>query len=386
MKLFSMDALRSLTAPQERPCLSIYMPGVKAGGEVRQNSIRFKNLLKQAEEIMVEAGYRGADTRLFLGPGYELVVDEMFWQRLSEGFVVFLSTNTTRFYRLPLTFEEMVLLGDSFYIKPLMPLLINNGHFYILALSQQSIRLFEGTRDGVDEIDINDMPQSLAEALRWDDPEPQLQHHASEGPSTWGGKDATFHGHGVGKDDQKNNILRYFQKIDRSLKKFLADENAPLVLAAVDYLHPIYRQANTYPNLLDKGLTGNPDQIKKETLHKEAWQIVEPLFQREQEQAAALFQQHQGSEHVIEDLASIVPAAIYGQISHLFVETGTQQWGVFDPDTGQVKFHEEQTPESSDLLDIAASHTFLNGGEVYAMSSAELPAAGPAAAVLRWPE
>jgi hypothetical protein len=386
MDFFTMDALRSLTAPQERPCVSIYMHGVKAGDEVRQNPIRFKNLLKQAEETMVEGGYRGADVGSFLEPAYDLLVNEMFWQNLNEGFVVFISTNQTRYYRLPVAFDDMVMMGDSFYIKPLMPLLSNNGRFFLLALSQQSIRLLEGTRDSIDQIETGDLPQNLPEALRWDDPEPQLQHHASEGPSTFGGKGATFHGHGVGQDDRKNDILRYFQKVDRALKGILAGESAPLVLAAVDYLHSIYHEANTYPNLLEKGLTGNPDLVKKEELHQEAWQIVEPLFGKEQEQAAALFQQYQGSEHATEDLASIVSAAVYGQVSHLFVETGTQMWGMFDRETGQVEFHEEQTPESSDLLDVAVSHTFLNGGEVYAVSPEELPASGPAAAVLRWPE
>lgn len=386
MNLLTMDALRSLTAPQERPCLSIYMPGVKAGDETRQNPIRFKNLLRQAEELMVEGGYRAADVRSFLEPAKDMVANEAFWQHLSEGFVVFLSTHQIRHYRLPITFEELVVLGDSFYIKPLLPLLTHKGRFFLLALSQGAVRLFEGTRDGMDAIDVSDLPQNLPEALRWDDPEPQLQHHASEGPSTFGGKEGMFHGHGVGDDDRKNEILRYFQKIDRGLKEILADENAPLVLAAVDYLHPIYHEANTYPHLLEQGLTGNPDRATNEQMHQEAWQLLEPLFKQEQERATALFQMHKGSQHITEDLASIVSAAIYGQVSHLFVETGTQQWGTFDPDTGQVQFHEEQTPESSDLLDVAVSHTFLNGGEVYAVSAAELPASGPAAAVLRWPD
>lgn len=33
----------------------------------------------------------------------------------------------------------------------------------------------------------------------------------------------------------------------------------PLVLAGVEYLLPIYRRANTYPYLLDGGVTGNPE-------------------------------------------------------------------------------------------------------------------------------
>ena len=114
------------------------------------------------------------------------------------------------------------------------------------------------TRFHAREVALPQVPKSLAEALQFDDPEQQLQFHTGA-PRGDGRQTAVFHGQGGAKENAKDDILEYFRQIDQGLHPVLRDERAPLVLAGVDYLHPIYRQANTYPHLLDQGLTGNCD-------------------------------------------------------------------------------------------------------------------------------
>lgn len=58
--------------------------------------------------------------------------------------------------------------------------------------------------------------------------------------------------HGPEAEDTKDNLLRFFLLVDKSLQReLLDDENAPLVLVGVDYLLPIYQKANTYRYLLE---------------------------------------------------------------------------------------------------------------------------------------
>ena len=119
------------------------------------------------------------------------------------------------------------------------------------------------------------VPESLAEVLKYDQHEKQLQSH------TTGRGSAIFHGQGLGKDDAKVNILRYFQQVDHGLHELLREERVPLVIAAVDYLHPIYREANTYAHLLEEAIEGNPDELNTEELQERAWAIVQPYFERD---------------------------------------------------------------------------------------------------------
>jgi len=76
--LFTRKELDELIKTQERTCLSIFMPAVQAGPEVRQNSTRFKNLLARAERL-----WSGSEDEVsasdFLSPLTRLIHDTKFW-------------------------------------------------------------------------------------------------------------------------------------------------------------------------------------------------------------------------------------------------------------------------------------------------------------------
>jgi hypothetical protein len=309
-------------------------------------------------------------------------------QHQSDGLAIFLSSDQFRYYRLPFDFDELVVVSDRFHIKPLLPLLRGDGRFYVLALSQNEVRLIQGTRYSVSEIDLEGVPESLAEVLRYNDPEKRLQFHTSTlTPGGKGGRPAVFHGHGVASaDDPKDYISRYFHRVDEGLRDLLRDEQAPLVLVGVDYLLPIYREANTHPHLMDEGIEGNPEELRAEELHQQAWAIVQPLFMAAQKEAVAQYRQlaGAGSERASNDLKEIVPAAYHGRVETLFVTVGLQQWGTFDPETNAVQLHSKAKPGDEDLLDFVAVHTLLNGGTAYAVEPEKVPAEALLAAVFRY--
>ena len=114
----------------------------------------------------------------------------------------------------------------------------------------------EGTGRNVQEIELESVPKSLDEALQYDELEKQVRFRT--GSVSGGTGMAMVSGHGGVADDTKDNLLKYFRLIDRGLHDLLRDERAPLVLAGVEYLFPIYREANTYPHLIEEGIPGNP--------------------------------------------------------------------------------------------------------------------------------
>jgi len=150
-------------------------------------------------------------------------------------------------YRLPFTFKEQVVVSDHFYLKPLLPFLATGARFYILAISQNAIRLLEGTRYSIHELELPQaVPANLAEALKYEEAENEVSFYSSSSGALVGkgGRKATiFYGQGVGHDDSKDHLLRYFQQINKGLHELLKDESVPLVLAGVEYLFPIYHQA-----------------------------------------------------------------------------------------------------------------------------------------------
>lgn len=385
MDIIRKEDLKALSKKRNGWHTSIFMPTHRAGSEIQQDPIRLKNLVAEAERRLIAAGLRSPEAKEQLQPASSLVEDRLFWKRQSDGLAIFLSSDIARHYRLPLDLDELVVIGEQFHVKPLLPLLSGDGQFYVLAISQGEVRLLHGSRYSVGEVDLESVPTSLAEALRFDDPESRLHFHTASGPSGGkGGRPAMFYGQGAPSEDDKVDILRYFQKLDAGIQELLADEQAPLVLAGVDYLLPLYQQANGYPHLLEEGIEGNPEHLTAKELHQRAWTIVRPCFVEERAEAAERFRQWFGSPAASDKLAEIVPAAHHGRVDTLFVAIDDEQWGTFDVVTNDVQLHQEAEPADQDLLDLAAVHTLFNGGNVYAVAPDQMPGDGPLAALLRY--
>jgi hypothetical protein len=380
------EDLAFLIREHNEPCISVYLPTLRLPSESKQNLIRFKNLTSQAEKELLGRGYRAADVGTLLKPAQEMTKDTLFWQQQSDGMAAFLSPDLFRYFRLPAPFPEIVIVGHRFHLKPLFPLLSDNGRFYILTLSQNQVRLLQGSRFGVEEVELQGVPKSLAEALKYDNPESQLQFHTRTPPGAPGGgqRPAMFHGQGVGIDESKINILRFFQQVDKGLQKKCGDEKVPLVLAGVEYLLPIYQQANSYPQLIREGIRGNPEEVSDQDLKEQAWGLLEPYFKKGLKEAVEHYRERLGTGRASKDLPEIVSGAYHGRVEALFVSVGEQRWGTYDPDRDRVRIEPEAKPGTEDLLDFAAVHTYLKGGKVFAVPPSEMPDAGPLAALFRY--
>jgi hypothetical protein len=378
MNILSKDELKTLMEKSTGPCVSIFMPTYRTGAKSQNNLIRFKNLLKEVEEQLIANGLRFPEAKELLEPAQELLWDAPFW-RQSNGLAMFLSSEVFRYYFLPFEFEEFTVVADHFHIKPLLRLLTGDGLFYILAISQNEVKFFQCTRDFIKTLHLESIPKSLAEALKYDDSEKQLQSHSGGAPAGT----AIFHGHAV-TDDAKDNILRYFRQIDKGLHGLLREERVPLLLAGVDYLFPIYKEANSYPYLMDEGIKGNPESMSVEKIHEQSWAIIQPYFQKKQKEAVDQYKQLAGTGRTSKEIKEIIPAAYFGRIDLLFVAVDRQQWGIFNPDDNLVYLHQKAEPGARDLLDFAASQTIMNGGTVFVVKLEDMPDDAPLAAVFRY--
>jgi hypothetical protein len=359
------------------------MPTHRVPTENQQDRTRLKNLLRQAQESLQAYGLRPSEAESLLEPATRLLGAIPFWKDKRDGLALFISPGIFRQYQLPTSFEPLLVVAHRFHVKPLLAFLGGN-EFFVLALSQNAVRLFEGSPFGLSAIDdLEGVPKSLADALKYEELIKQLQFRTGIGVGgARGERAAMFHGQEAA--DAKDRILRYFRQIDQGLRDLLREAQAPLVLAGVEYLLPIYKEVNTYQHLLNGGITGNPEGLNPDELHRQAWALVQPFFRREQEQAAARYLQLAGTGRTSNDPQEIVPAAYHGRVEFLFVAVGRQQWGDYDPGANRVDLHPVAQPGSFDLLDLAATQTLLHGGAVYAVEPSEVPDKARLSAVFRY--
>lgn len=381
MQTLSRQGLLALVDRNDGVAVSIFLPTQGAGPAERQDPMQLRNLLREAAHQLDAAGVRDH----LLAPAAALTEQPAFWRAPSGGLALFLTQGSARHLRLPFQPRELVVVGQRFHVKPLLPLLCGDGRFYVLALSQGRVRLWKGDREGLRAIDLPGVPSSLADAMRLDDREEQLQLHEAGLVRPGGRPAAVFHGHGVGSDDAKDRILRYFREVDHGVRAAIREVHAPpLLLAAVDYLVPIYHAASTYPRLFERHLHCNPDRLDPATLHQRAWPLVRDDFERAQRAAAARWRGLAGTGLAVRDLDQVVLAAVEGRVDTLLVPMDAERWGVADMASDTVEVHEQARPGDVDLLDLAMVEALRHHGSAYPLDPAELPDAGRSAAILRY--
>lgn len=385
MPPLSKTELQTLLGIRQSPCISIYLPTHEAGRETRQDPIRLKNQISQAEAQLDEAGIDESQQRQLLKPAEDLLEDEDFWQHQSSGLALFITAEQFRTYRVPLEFETMTVVGNQLYVKPLIPLVTNDGQFYILTASQNEVALYQATRHSIQPIDLGNTPLSSADALRYDDPEESLQGHTGSRVGSSGGGQTVFHGQGGGKDTDNSDILRFFHLVADGVESILGGQTVPLVFMGVDFLFPIYKEANEYPHLMEEAVDFQPDQLSPEEVRDRAITVVEPYFSAKRQAAVEQYGNLLDKKQATADLQTILNASHDGQVDTLLLAANAQVWGSFDAESRQIHQHEERTADSQELLNVAATQALSTDAQVFIVDRAEVPDGADAAATLRYP-
>jgi hypothetical protein len=387
MDILTTKELLELINREEDLFVSIYMPTFRSGIDIRQNPIRFKQLLRVAESKLYSMGMEKAEIERFLKPASNLVGEIKFWQNQSDGLAFFIHSDGFNYFRLPFEFKESVTISNRIYIKPLLPFFTGNGQFNILALSKNKSRLFRCTRQNVMEVFIEGSPDSMFDMQVDDDPRTKLERRLSNPRSISTLNYSTnTQAQDNENDYERNELTRFFRALDAYILSIHEGENIPMVLAGVEYLIPIYREKSNYPNIVEDFISGNPETLSPEELHKKAWDIVEPIFNEDKALAEAKYKQYSGQNNhlYLNSLEEIIPAAYSGQIESLFIDKENHQWGKFESYNNQVELFDEEKNDAEDLIEFASLLTLSRGGKVFALHQDEIPDKEKIAAVLRF--
>lgn len=352
-------------------CISIFISTNRLGKEVLEEKDRnkLKGEWDQCKRNLNERGTSKETIKKIEQQFQKLIDDQDFWRHQSDGLAIFAAEDFFKYYTLPINFEDHTYVSTDFYVRSLAPALSVNDKFFVLALQLEEVKLYEATKYSLSEIKIDDLiPSKLKDQVGYDYEEKHLQMRSQQE----GDNNALYHGQGAGDRDKKKEIYQFFNAVDKGISEVLTKEHAPLVVFCQDYLFPIYEEANSYNNLFQDQVKGNPNDVDLNGLHEKAEKTVEPYLTREKEKKIKSYTAVSPSQKsdVIQDVVSL---AFEGKIDTLFLTNREEIWGSFDENTFQVSVHDEPTSESHSLMNLAAKETLKNGGSVYLTDSAFMP-------------
>lgn len=378
--MISQNQLEQLKAVKGENCISFYIPTRRVDG-IQEDKIRYKNMLSVIDKELKAKEISPQEVNEIMRTAYDKLEDEEFWQHLSDTLAVFIYDGKTEFHYLPLKIDSYHFIGNRLYLLPALPFTSASSQFYTLALSQNEVRVFEGSSYSLTELKKNsDFPENLAEILRLYDGEKTLQHHGggSNAPAPQGqggGNDATvFHGQGGENANDKARLEEYLRRVDEGIKTMSCDDDKkPLVLYTTPELAGIYRNVNTYPHLIEDFAEGNPEDVDMMTIHEKSWKILSPSFDQEYQADLDNFEVALANDQASFDIRTIAPAAIAGQVKTLYLVTGEEVWGKYDSAKHAIEIHPERREDSSPLYNDIALAVITQSGTLQLLEREEMP-------------
>lgn len=370
------ELLMELLAVTEAPCLSLYMPTHRSHPENLQNPVRFKNLIKDLESPLF-LKFSNAKTQKHLEPLIKLTNVEGFWNHTSRGLAIFSAPGFIKAIDLTEAPEEMAIVADSFHTKLLQQHLQSTGRFHILALSLHEVKLFEGNRHSLEEVELqSEVVEATVDALG-----EELNENSLNGAS------GSFHFvQGSNKDELDGETEAYFREVSTSVQEnYSKTSSLPLVLAALPEHHNLFQKVSKNPMLLADGIKINPTAISEDKLAAMAWEIIEPEFLRKQEELVDRYHQAKANGLGSEDINEIAVALVEGRVDTLIIEA---DWiiasRITNLVTGYVQNKDMSNPKVDELLDDMSELTMRMGGHVTVLPADQMPSESGIAAIYRY--
>jgi hypothetical protein len=387
MRQSTIGHLAGLLADHEPPCISLYMPTHRNHPENQQDPIRYRNLLTEMENSLRQK-YPTREVRTLLEKFQTLARDDRFWNYRTDGLAILSSPLTFQMLELQRTVRELLVVADSFHIKPLLRVFQSTDRYHILALNRHAAKLYEGNRYGLDPVELPNVPSTIEEALGEELTEQHLtvaSYGAGPARAAGGGVTPSIHAHGDKKDEVDSDRDRFFRAIDRAiLEHHSRPSGLPLMLATLKEYHDPFREVSHNPFLMADGITMNSEALNLDQLRAEAWRIVEPMYLERLAKIVDAYQKARSRDLGSDDAARIAEAATAGRVGTLLIEADRQIPGRIDPATGQIHAGDIADPEVDDVLDDLAEHVLRIRGDVILVPAERMPSTTGAAAIYRY--
>ncbi|MFO7824880.1 MAG: hypothetical protein R6V72_13150 [Cyclobacterium sp.] len=384
MQLITEKLIQDLLSIEQAPCLSLYMPTYRNHPDNRQDPIRFKNLLKEMEQSLLQK-YSSDETKSFLAPLEEIAENLDFWNHSLDGLAVFSAKGLLELVKLPVTVDELAIAADSFHTKPLRKYLQSTDRYHLLGLSRHEFALFEGNRHSLDEIELSsDIPKTIEDALGEELTDEHITVAAYGGAG--GESNAMHHGHGGKKDQVDLDAERFFRVVAKSVEEHYSKPSGlPLILAALPEHHHLFQKVNKNGALLSDGIQVNPSSIGKEKLAEMAWKVMEPAYLKNLENQAGQFCQAKASGKGTDNYKELAVAAVEGRIGTLLVEADRIIAArITNLVTGNTQKKDMDNPRVDDLLDDMGELVMKMGGKVVVMPPEYMPTDTGLAGIYRY--
>lgn len=366
---------------EKGPLISLYQPTHRSFPDNKQDPIVFKNLLRVIENSLKQIeSIEFIDS--IMKPFYELKEDKFFWNNTSDGIAVLASQHKCVVYNFDNPVKELAVVANSFHIKPLIKAFQSIENYQLLGLSRENFTLYQGNRNGFEEIVINqDSPRTMKEVLGDQLSDSYLSHGSYAGS----GGPTMYHGHGDVKQEIDKDTEKYFRYVDSYVfENYSKAAKLPLILVSLTEYHSEFKRISNNPYLLEEGISKSIESLNLDEILERARIIIEAINMEKVQKLVDSYAKSEAELLGSSDLVQVAKAAFESRVETLLIEEDKIVPGKIDYNTGEIKFGNIESPDYDDILDDLAELVLSGGGTVFVLSKDRMPSATGIAAIYRY--
>lgn len=357
-----------LNAVRGDACISIYMPTTPLTQDVQVERIQFGN---HAKEALAQLHARGFDKRrmaLIEDLTDHLREDDEFWRFQANSLAVLVTPDRILTYRLANRITPRVEVSDRFHLSPLLRSMTVPQSAYVLALSENDVRLVQVFADlPAQRVHVHDLPRDAASAL---------------GKSTLNERSASRRI--TGAEGQKVRLTQFARRVDAALRPVLRRSAMPLILAATEPLASIFRGVNSYAHLMPETIRSSDDDSTEAALAAAARPVLDAAFARDLAALRDLYDQRASEGRATSLPGDVARAAGFGAIDVLMVDMDVATPGRIDDVSGAVTYADAAGADSYGIEDEIMRRALAHGARILSLRKADMPAGATIAAILRY--
>jgi len=289
------EKLEKLATEKSTPCVTISLNTHRTHPDNAQDVIELKNLLKQAEERVInEFGKRAVSSLLEKLSSIDSEIDA---NNNLDSLHIYLSNETKEIIRSAWSAKgNAVHISDSFFIRDLIKSYNRSEEYFILLLSQGGVHLYSALNEGItNEIKNDDFPFA------------ENRHYNTNSDK---GSDSKH------LDDL---VREFLNKVDKAVVRINNTSGFHCVVICTEDNYSRLMQVADKPKIYHGFAPINYGNTATGHLAKQAWEIVKNLQHKRRAAAIGEMKEAVAQGTVLTDLQEIYQASIDGRGELLLV-------------------------------------------------------------------
>jgi hypothetical protein len=341
--------LKKLNASKTPNCLTIALNTHRTSPDNKQDIIVLKNLMKEAEiRLHAQVSKENADK---ITANLNQVVQSIDHNYNLDSLLLFANEAMADFVRLPIKLVQRVQLDQSFATRDLVRAMHLEMNYYILLLSQQTVRILEASNDQLVEEFGSPFPIQNKEL-----------HPESRKEKT---------------DSARQNRLlsEFYNRVDKEVQQIWKVKPRPILICSDANNRIVFESVtDRKETLMNISLSGNRLDDKAQNIVSDAWEIVKEDLSKHIAARKSELEKSLGSGNFISDEGEIWRAILEGKIQTLFLEETKMSPGIIDGSNLSIHVMAETNNKQQvdDIYDEMVEAVYAFGGETIFLAEGSL--------------